>query len=165
MFERLFQTTPEQAPAAVAAAVRSVSPRGFPCVKFADLHDVARGAPFIEERIDPDQPPPRVITRFAAKAFDRAESLQPDFLREVFGTVSVARVMEGQHAEALLAGAGERGEGFHVACLRAPDNSLSLYSLNSWFALPTKCTDAIDTAREIWLAASLRAEIEIYARR
>lgn len=63
----------------------------------------------------------RVKTRLAAKTFDRAESLQTDFTRETFGAVAVARVIVGEHEEASLIGAGECGEGFRIARLRAPD--------------------------------------------
>ena len=112
--------------AITAAAVRGLSPRGFLCVEFADLHAAVRGARLVEERFDHDLPPLRLITRFAAKIFTLAESLQTDFPREVSGAVAVARVLEGWHEEASLAGAGERGEGFRIPCLRAPGNSLSL---------------------------------------
>jgi hypothetical protein len=120
LFDRLFQTARAKRQG-TAVRHRRIAPRGFPRIEVHDLRAVSRRATVIEKRVDHDLPQPRVETRLAAKTFDRAKSLEPDFLREVFGVVAVAGVMQREHVESALVGACERREGFRIAALRALD--------------------------------------------
>jgi hypothetical protein len=106
-----------------AASIREASPvsSSTACAPWS--------AQAVEESVDYDLPQPRVKTRLAAKTFDRVESLQPDFPREVFGVVAVTRVIETEHEKASLVGAGERVEGFRLARLRARQFAFALPSL------------------------------------
>jgi len=93
--------------------LKHIAPHLFPAQRIS--------APVIEKGVDHNLSQPGVETRVAAKSVQRLESLEPDLLREVFGVVRVARVVQRERVDTSLKPLRQRGESIRVTRLRAPD--------------------------------------------
>lgn len=105
---------------------------------------------------------PGVEAGFASEFAEASESPEPDFLREVFGVVRVAAVVEREQVDASLVTLRQLTEGFHVAALCAPDQFVFA---GAQLGFPSRQVVSIDTrgadlvGREISISLTVSVEL------